>query len=195
MEKYDLNKVKAHLSQGLEKDIREKKCDKNEVNTLMKSYTRNGYKIATFICFGEAAKFISEYRSGTIWAIINPRVLPPKSSDQNYGYTFSIDNEQQLMMIGYSEEYGICAGNSNTNTVTQHNTFDAKKTQCRLFLNKSVETLCDQHKIERKIAQFSRFRAGRLNTMGEGVDIHHIKKMQKMEEENKHQLAFMRSER
>lgn len=58
-----------------------------------------------------------------------------------------------------------------------------------------METLCDEHQMMRKISQFSRFKAGRLNTMGERVDIHQIKRLRKMEEHEKQQMNFQMSDK
>ena len=54
------------------------------------------------------------------------------------------------------------------------NSLVSKAINCRQFLNLSVEKFCDQHTHEIKMRQFDRMRAGRMNTMGERVDINQI---------------------
>lgn len=49
LQKYDINKVKSHL---------DKTEEKNEVQTLMRSFTKNGYKQLSIMCFGDAAETI-----------------------------------------------------------------------------------------------------------------------------------------
>ena len=98
-------------------------------------------------------------------------------------------------MIGYSEHYSICQGKSSQNSVSQVNQFVNKTFACREFVNKSVETLCDQHKIEKKIANFEKFRAGRMNTMGERVDINYINRMRKLEDKEKKMMQFVQTDK
>ena len=42
--KYDLNRVKDVLTNTLAPMIEQGKCDKNEIPTLLKAFSRNGYK-------------------------------------------------------------------------------------------------------------------------------------------------------
>ena len=104
--------------------------------------------------FGESASVVTKIRPGTIIAVINPRMMPRKPNqpaDQN-DHTFCIDSEAQLMMIGYSEEYDICKGRTqNTYRPGSMETF-----QCKTFLNKSVENICDRHKMEKKLMNIER---------------------------------------
>ena len=60
----------------------------------MKSFTKNGYKNISLMCFGDAAKFVSEYMCGTIWTLVNPRLM--KQSKSEYGITYCIESESQL---------------------------------------------------------------------------------------------------
>ena len=79
--------------------------------------------------------------------------------------------------------------------MSQVNQFVNKTFACREFVNKSVETLCDQHKIEKKIANFEKFRAGRMNTMGERVDINYINRMRKLEDKEKKMMQFVQTDK
>ena len=74
--KYDLNRVKDILNSSLDPLIEQGKCDKSEPETLLKNFTKNGYKQISFMVFGEAANRISDIRPGTIVCVINPRLMP-----------------------------------------------------------------------------------------------------------------------
>lgn len=87
------------------------------------------------------------------------------------------------MMVGYSQEFGVCQGKSTINSVSINNSLVSKPQPCRHFLNQSVEKFCDQHKYAKKMQDFQRMRAGRMNTMGDRVDINQINKQRKLEKE------------
>ena len=48
--------------------------------------------------------------------------------------------------------------------------------QCRTFLNKSVESICDQHKMEQKLMRLNKQKGARLNLLGDRVDCNEIKR-------------------
>jgi len=75
------------------------------------------------------------------------------------------------------------------------NQFVTKSFPCREFLNKSVETYCDTHKLEKKLANFDRFKAGRMNARGERVDIHMINRMKSLEEKEKKMMGFCQTDK
>ena len=54
------------MSEHLAGSIKNKVCDKDEITTTLKSFTANGYKQVTIMCFGESAPKISRVRPGTI---------------------------------------------------------------------------------------------------------------------------------
>lgn len=117
----------------------------------MKAYTANGYKNISFMSFGEAAPFALKLRPGTVIAVISPKLMP-KKDDTDHGFSFCIDGEAQLLVIGYSEDYDVCkASTKSLNRPGSMETF-----QCRAFLNKSVENMCDKHKMERKLMVMER---------------------------------------
>lgn len=126
-------------------------------------------------------------------AVLNPRLW---KANAEYGVTYSIDNSAQLLIIGYSQDYDVCKGKSTANSVNPNsNSFQSQTVNCRAYLNKSVETLCDQHKFERRMNQFNKFRAGRVAVMGDRVDINAINRMRKMQEQEQQELSFMRSDK
>jgi len=94
-----------------------------------------------------------------------------------HGVAFGIYSEAQIMMIGYSEDYNLCKGKSSSNSVVSMFSGMAENFACRTFLNKSIETLCDKHKYERKLANLSRAKAGRLGLQGDRVDVNAIKRI------------------
>ena len=48
--------------------------------------------------------------------------------------------------------------------------------QCKTFLNKSVETICDRHKMEKKMMNIERHKGRRANLFGDRVDCNEIKR-------------------
>lgn len=79
-------------------------------------------------------------------------------------------------MIGYSEEYDICKGRTqNTFKPGSMETF-----QCKAFLNKSVENICDRHKLEKKMMTIDRHKGTRLNLLGDRVDCNEIRRQERL---------------
>ena len=66
--KYDLNKVKAHLA-------KEFSGDDVAMKTALKSYSTSGYKTISFLAFSDAALPAKNINSGTVIAILNPRLM------------------------------------------------------------------------------------------------------------------------
>ena len=82
----DLNKYDLNLIQRVSQET----MSKEDLKAAMASYTGSGYKQISFMCFGdELAKEATNYRSGTIVAIINPRVM--QSSNAEHGLAYSLD--------------------------------------------------------------------------------------------------------
>mmetsp|Transcript_33225 Transcript_33225/g.50932 ORF Transcript_33225/g.50932 Transcript_33225/m.50932 type:complete len:86 (-) Transcript_33225:596-853(-) len=82
----------------------------------MKSYTSEGYKQTTFMSFGEdASKELISLRTGTIVGVLNPRVM--QNSNPEHGFAFSVDTKAQLFVIGYSQDYDICKGKSQSSQI------------------------------------------------------------------------------
>jgi hypothetical protein len=88
------------------------KGDREQVKAAMKSYS-NGYKIAKFMAFGEAAKNALDLKAGTIVAFLNPKKLDPSKAnpaDKQKATTFCIDNQNQVLPLGLSRFYDVCSG-------------------------------------------------------------------------------------
>ena len=58
------------------------------------------------MCFGEVAESLVKYRHGCIVLVLSPKTM--KKNEK--GNTFSLDSEQQVHLIGYSEDFVICKG-------------------------------------------------------------------------------------
>lgn len=102
--KYDLNKLKA-MNEQQEKGGAQKVDD---TKNAMKSYTANGYKQVTLMCFGpEVSNYVQNLRVGCIVLVLNPKYLKPKESN---GHQFSLESPAQFEIIGYSQDYDICKG-------------------------------------------------------------------------------------
>ena len=132
-----------------------------------------------------------EYRHGVIVAILNPRLW---KANAEYGVSYSIDNSAQMFIIGYSQDYDVCKGKTQSTSLA-NNQFNTQPMNCRIFVNRSVETLCDQHKFEKRMNSFNKFRSGRANTMGDKVDINAINKIRKMQDMETKEMSFLRSDK
>lgn len=101
-----------------------------------------------------------------------------------HGISYCIDSEQQFNMIGYSEHYNTCEGQERSKTT------EGQSFKCRAFLNRSIEAICDRHKIQQSIFLNNKAKAHRPNVQGDRVDINALRKMQKMEDKEKFIGAF-----
>lgn len=162
------------MTDKLTNKIKSGGCDKDEIAQSLKAYTANGYKNLSFMAFGDAAPNMLNIRPGTVIAVINPRLMPKRGDER--GYSFCIDGEAQVMLIGYSEDYDVCK--AATKSVNRPGSMESF--QCRSFLNKAVENICDKHKMERKLMKMDRARGSRLNLIGDRVDCNQIKRQEAM---------------
>lgn len=111
---------------------------------MSKLFNPNMYRVINLMCFSEnAAKIHKLLQIGSVYAIIAPKYMPAKPGDhQTQLYTYTIDNENNLVQLGYSQDYDVCKGqDSNPRT-------PAVKTNCCTFVNKSIEKLCDRHELQ-----------------------------------------------
>ena len=175
LNKYDLNKVKPTYTTQLEKIEASKR--EAEIKALLKAFTPGGYKQVHLMVFGESALEVSKIKCGCVLQILNPMLMTARREE--YGHSFSINSEAQYNLVGYSNDYDICTG-------MQMAIASGERFRCRAFLNKSVETICDRHKMEQKQEQVKKIHASRPNMMSDRVDVNAIKKVQKLEDaENK----------
>jgi hypothetical protein len=75
--------------------------------------------------------------------------------------------------IGYSEDFAVCKGVSNA--VKGISQFNDNK-QCGHFLNKSIDKMCEKHKIMLNDFQMQRFKSARLGTLSDNLDLNKIRK-------------------
>lgn len=109
-----------------------------------KLYNKNMYRVVNIMCFSDSsAKIHKICHPGTIMAIIAPKFMAAKPGvNDEQQLTFTIESEANLVQIGYSYDYDVCSGqDSNPRT-------PSVKCPCITFVNKSVEKLCDRHKLE-----------------------------------------------
>lgn len=102
------------------------------------------------MAFQEVAVPISKLSVGTVIGVLNPRIMKQQAGfeSKDNAITFSIELEGQIFKIGYSEELTFCKGipqstSLNMGLPVYSSTLSA---QCRNFLNKSIENLCNTHK-------------------------------------------------
>jgi len=62
--------------------------------------------------------------------------------------TYCVENDHQYLIVGYSEDYDVCKGQSSN--------VGMLSVRCRTFLNKSVEHICDRHKYEKSLMHVER---------------------------------------
>jgi len=130
----------------------------------------------TVMCFGDAALAVQKFRTGCVLQVISPKLLRSGGEGKQQGVAFCIDSEAQLQLIGYSEDFDVCSGKTNMPGAS------SDMMRCRAFLNKSVETICDKHKFERNLMKLDRQKGSRLALQSNTVDVHAIRKMQKMQD-------------
>ena len=65
----------------------------------MKLFAKNGHKNISFMAFGDSLNEIQHIRAGTILAVISPKLM---KANGDYGVTFSVESEAQVMILGYS---------------------------------------------------------------------------------------------
>ena len=86
--KYNMVKVKEHLSKihG---------ADQEGLNVALKAYNADSYKTVTIMAFGESALPAKKIGSGTVVAVMNPKLMPGSSSkdkQDKQGVSFCIDS-------------------------------------------------------------------------------------------------------
>lgn len=138
------------------------------------------------MAFGnEVAQSVQNIKAGCVVMVINPKLMKEQQSGGNgqgnsqKGIMFAIDSEAQVEIIGYSEDYNICNGRTNQQQFLTG--VGSESYACRTFLNKSVETICDKHKAEKKLMNIKRAQANRQNMQGDRVDINGIQRMQRLQ--------------
>ena len=128
--KYDLNRVKNHLTKlhG---------SDQDGFKQAFRAFTSDGYKTISIMAFNDSALPAKNIPSGTLIAVMNPRILPPSSNaEKQQGPTFAIDTIDSVVQIGFSREFNICA-RTTTHPVSK------KEIPCHKFVNTSVEKICE----------------------------------------------------
>ncbi len=104
---------------------------------------------------------------------MSPKLLPAKPDDQLV--SFSIDSDSNIIQIGYSFDYDVCRGeDSNPRT-------PSVKSPCITFVNKSIESLCDRHKLEVAQINLNKIKGSRMNLITTNVDINAIKMKEKLD--------------
>lgn len=73
--KYDMNRVKSHLAKEYTKD-------EESLKIAQKSYNSDGYKTVSVMAFNDCALPAKQILSGTVVALINPRLMPPSNSSE-----------------------------------------------------------------------------------------------------------------
>ena len=136
--KYNMTRVKQHLELQYAKDP-------EGLKFALSSYNSDGYKQISVIAFDESALPAKTIVSGTLIALMNPRMMPANtksaSEKAQQGLTLCITSIEAIVQIGLSKDFNICVRES-VHPVTQ------KPIPCHRFVNKSVEKICESHRSE-----------------------------------------------
>ena len=165
--KYDMKKVREYYG-------RQYVNDQDGLKQALKSFNSDGYKTISIMAFNESALPAKNINSGTVIAVLNPRLLPQNNkcaSDADKAHqslTFCIDTIDAVIQIGFSRDFNICVRESQ-HPVTH------KTMQCYNFVNTSVEKICEKHRAELENQRLDRFRA-RVGAQSTRVDINAITK-------------------
>ena len=73
--KYNMTKVKDHL-------MRQHANDPDSLKAAQKAYNSDGYKTVSVMAFGESSLPAKNITSGTVVALMNPRVMPTNSKSE-----------------------------------------------------------------------------------------------------------------
>mmetsp|Transcript_18862 Transcript_18862/g.25582 ORF Transcript_18862/g.25582 Transcript_18862/m.25582 type:complete len:173 (+) Transcript_18862:619-1137(+) len=128
--KYNMNRVKDSL-------LKTYASDQDGFKQAMRSFNSDGYKTFSLMAFNESALPAKNLPSGTVIAILNPRLLPANtSSEKQQGVTFAMDTIDAVVEIGFSRDFNICL-RTTVHPVSQ------KEIPCHRFVNTSVEKICE----------------------------------------------------
>ena len=104
--KYEMVRVKEQLT-------RLYGSDQEGLKFALKAFGSDGYKSLSVMAFGDCALPSKSIPSGTVIAVLNPRLMPPSSNaEKQQGLTFCIDTSDAIVQIGFSKEFNICVGES-----------------------------------------------------------------------------------
>ena len=198
--KYDIQKVKKVLeAQALQNRQLHGETEEQSVEWLRmseKQFNSNGYKTLKIMAFQEVATPISKLTIGTVVGVLNPRVMKQQAGvdSKDNAITFSIELEAQVFKIGFSEELTFCKGVPQTGSLNLGLPVltSSLSTQCRNFMNKSVESLCDTHKFMMQEKKLQEIRSRRLGLHSDFIDLNMVRKQQALEEVEKNIGAFGR---
>ncbi len=145
-----------------------------------KQFNSNGYKTLKIMAFQEAATPISKITVGTVVGILNPKIMKFQSGVENKdnAITFSIDLELQVFKIGFSEELTFCKGvpNAGSSSLGLPVFTTSLSAQCRNFINKSIESVCDMHKFILQERKLEEIRSRRIGLHSDFIDLNKVRK-------------------
>lgn len=104
LNKYDLTLLRKHFSAENPKF----KGQPESARHCLRAFNQFGYKVHSFMVFGDAAVALIKLAVGSVVAILNPKAL--KEPSKNEGLSFSIEAETAVLPIGYSRDYNVCKG-------------------------------------------------------------------------------------
>ena len=111
------------------------------------------------------------------------------NSDTINTITYCIDKDSQVFEIGLSADFAFCKGASKNLSLTGLPSINANLA-CRVFVNSSIEKVCDSHKEIRSENNMARIRSQRVGMHTDYLDINKIHKMHILEEKERKINAF-----
>ncbi len=99
-----------------------------------------------------------------------------------------------MFKIGFSEELTFCKGvpQSGSLNLGLPVLTSSLSTQCRNFMNKSIESVCDTHKFIMQEKRLHEIRSRRVGLHSDFIDLNMVRKQQALEEVEKNIGAFGR---
>ncbi len=161
------------------------KADPEAIKIAEKSFNSNGYKHVKLMAFDAAMNETSKLQVGTVIGLVNPK---PMKATVEYGFSFLLDAAASMFRIGFSEDIAFCKGQGNMTS----SGFSAitPLSSCKQYLNKSIETLCDSHKLLQQTSALNKIRSGRNQFHSDTIDLNLVRKQQMIEDQEKRIGAF-----
>lgn len=98
------------------------------------------------LLFGSSySKHCSSCTPGKVVALVNPRLIPPKTGgNDSTTITFSVSEEHQLVLVADARDYGCCKAMARAKNENGHWVSNGK--QCNHYVDKRVSEYCTQHR-------------------------------------------------
>jgi minichromosome maintenance protein 10 len=116
------------------------------------------------LLFGSSySKHCRSCSTGKVVALVNPRLIPPKTGgNDGTAVTFSVNDEQQLIVVADARDYGCCK--ATTRAKNEHGQWVSNGKPCKNFIDKRISEYCQIHRNQER-AQAALARGGTTSSM------------------------------